>query len=299
MGGGARAAEATPGAPSRRRAARVHEEWRPGRGVEPRDRGHRALALRAGRGGLVAVALPVRSAHACGAGPLRRRRGGMARRVEAARPVAAGPGPRHPVERGQGRGHAVDRPPAGHGRVVGGLRPRRSAPAPATGGRPHREVRRDPLVRWQARWIWDQRHDAEGAPWSGMRAPEAAVNAFVMLRREFEWSGAAPVVARVTADSRYVLWVNGHEVSRGPARSMPAHLPVELIDLTPYLFEGPNCVAALCRYYGEANCWWLPVGPVGRLGMGSFLLQAAGPGFELITDASWKAMPAPYRRDVP
>src|SRR5688500_4915992 len=142
---------------------------------------------------------------------------------------------------------------------------------------------------WTARWIWHERFRADGAFWTPRRADPNAVNVFSMLRRAFAWEGAGPVVARVAADSRYVLWVNGVEASRGPARRAPAWLPPDLVDLTPPLVQGENVVAALCRHYGEANCWWQPASPSGQLGMGSFLFQAGGPGFTLISDRSWKA----------
>ena len=44
--------------------------------------------------------------------------------------------------------------------------------------------------------------------------------------------------ARLTADSRYVLWVNGQEVGRGPARSQPFRQRYDSYDLAPYLIAG-------------------------------------------------------------
>ena len=67
---------------------------------------------------------------------------------------------------------------------------------------------------------------------------------------------AAP--ARFTADSRYVLWVNGQEVGRGPARSQPARHRYDEYDLAPYLVEGTNVVAVLMTYYGHATSFWQP-----------------------------------------
>src|SRR4051812_21787653 len=95
-------------------------------------------------------------------------------------------------------------------------------------------------VPWTGRWIWTaEDHDA------------------VVLRRSFEL-GTVPtrVPARLTADSRYLLHINGTEISRGPVRSLPERLAYHEVDLAPHLRPGPNVVAALVRFYREANRWW-------------------------------------------
>ena len=46
------------------------------------------------------------------------------------------------------------------------------------------------------------------------------------------------VPARITADSRYVLYVNGRELGRGPIRSQFRRLQYDMYDLAPYLVVG-------------------------------------------------------------
>jgi hypothetical protein len=66
------------------------------------------------------------------------------------------------------------------------------------------------------------------------------------------------VPARISADSRCVLWVNGHEVGRGPARSQPNRQLYDSYDLSPYLTVGANAIAVLVTYYGRPMSFWQP-----------------------------------------
>src|SRR5215469_10326310 len=98
-----------------------------------------------------------------------------------------------------------------------------------------------PIV-WEARWIW-----AADGQWGGRqlfsdgRAQREAGNRFCYLRRSVDISVVPESVpARVTADSRFILYINGAEVGRGPARSNPARLAWLDIDLAPYLRAGRN-----------------------------------------------------------
>jgi hypothetical protein len=49
----------------------------------------------------------------------------------------------------------------------------------------------------------------------------------------------------IFADARYLIWVNGSYVQRGPARFQPNGPEYDTIDLTAYLSPGPNAVALL------------------------------------------------------
>ncbi|WP_372949455.1 alpha-L-rhamnosidase N-terminal domain-containing protein [Mariniphaga sp.] len=55
----------------------------------------------------------------------------------------------------------------------------------------------------------------------------------------------------VSADNRYRLYVNGAEVSHGPARSTLEYWNYETVDITPFLKKGENIIAAEVFNLGE------------------------------------------------
>ena len=57
--------------------------------------------------------------------------------------------------------------------------------------------------------------------------------------------------AYVTADSRYLLWVNGRPVGRGPLKGSLENYHYEAYDLVPYLQQGDNAIAAEVRWFGR------------------------------------------------
>jgi hypothetical protein len=124
---------------------------------------------------------------------------------------------------------------------------------------------------------------------------------FGCFRRTFELaSPPAHASARVTADSRYVLWVNGVEVARGPVRSNPRRLRYDRVDLAPYLRPGRNVIAALARFYGRPTPWWAPVPATFQLGAGAFLFEALlGEETFLRSDAEWRVLASDAWRDLP
>lgn len=100
---------------------------------------------------------------------------------------------------------------------------------------------------------------------------------------------------RLTADSRYVLFVNGTEVGRGPVRSQPRRLQYDVHDLGPYLRTGSNTILALVTYYGHANSFWFPAAANPVLGRRPVLVLEGQVGEHFVhTDGSWRsaAMPA-------
>ncbi|MBA2316782.1 MAG: hypothetical protein H0V93_03245 [Euzebyales bacterium] len=150
---------------------------------------------------------------------------------------------------------------------------------------------RDWSGTWRGRWIWD--HEPVQAYWW---RPTPAEGHVVYLRRVFDVERVAePVPARVTCDSRYVLFVNGALLGRGPVRGEPEFLGWDTYDLGPHLLKGRNVVTALCRYYGSAGPWWVPAEPLGTLGRGSFCFETApGSDIDLVSDTTWRAVPAPW-----
>lgn len=86
---------------------------------------------------------------------------------------------------------------------------------------------------------------------------------------------------RITADSRYALFVNGSEAGRGPVRSQPRRLRYDSYDVAPLLREGTNLIVVLVTYYGTANSFWQPAAGTGNFGTGGIL------ALELRTGAGW------------
>lgn len=151
-----------------------------------------------------------------------------------------------------------------------------------------------PPGRWRARFVWCEapRIDQDpGATLHRVAAPDPVTACF---RRSFDLATVpASAPARVTADSRYALYVNGVEASRGPVRANSRRLHYDVVDLAPLLRPGRNAIAALVRYFGRANPWWAPAPATFQLGAGAFLFEAKlGDDAWLLSDGSWRALRA-------
>jgi hypothetical protein len=148
-----------------------------------------------------------------------------------------------------------------------------------------------PEIRWHGQWIWcdPPARPSFGPAMDAPAAPPAEKHA--LFRRTFtltEVPARAP--ARITADSRYLLYCNGREVFRGPIRSQPRRLFYDLFDLAPYLKTGENVIAIYVKFYGQPKSFWMPA-PGGFAGVhGPQVVFEARLGADwLVTDAGWKA----------
>jgi hypothetical protein len=126
---------------------------------------------------------------------------------------------------------------------------------------------------WLGKWIW-----TPGEPSPG--------NSYTHFRKGFELASVPrePKV-HITADSRYILWVNGTFVGRGPARSDRRWLYYDTWDLAPHLKKGRNVVAALVHHYGESTFQYMK-------GRGGLIADLTGfPARTLAkTDTTWRAL---------
>lgn len=93
--------------------------------------------------------------------------------------------------------------------------------------------------RWKARWI---------------SVPEEPANIFGVyhFRKSVELTTKpATFIIHVSADNRYKLYVNGTEVSVGPARGDIYNWNFETVDIAPFLKSGKNTLAAVVWNYAE------------------------------------------------
>src|SRR5579872_5717824 len=123
--------------------------------------------------------------------------------------------------------------------------------------------------RWTAQWI---------------AVPDAPVSDYGVyhFRRTFElMSKPESFPIRVTADNRYILYVNARRVGLGPARGDLNHWRYETYDLSPQLAAGRNVLAAVVWNAGID-------GPIAQdTNRTGFLL--AGPK-EVETGRQWKCI---------
>ena len=108
--------------------------------------------------------------------------------------------------------------------------------------------------------------------------------------------GAIPAsyLVRVSADNRFVLYVNGQRVGDGPARGDVAHWRYERFDLAPYLKPGENLITATVWNFGV-------YAPIAQMtDRTAFLLESEVTGAEGIsTPEGWLVEVEPGQRVVP
>jgi len=95
--------------------------------------------------------------------------------------------------------------------------------------------------------------------------------------------GRERFVVHVTADNRFILFVNGTRVGDGPARGDLMHWRYETFDLAPFLHQGQNVVAATVWQFGI----YAPLAQISdRL---AFLVQGNTSEETVVnTDATWQ-----------
>jgi len=144
-------------------------------------------------------------------------------------------------------------------------------------------------LRWSGHWIGHQPRTATGTPADFLTGGQSDRRfSRSMFRRTLDLETVpAEAPARLTADSRYVLWVNGQEVGRGPARSQPYRQRYDSYDLAAYLSAGRNVIAVLVTYYGRPMSFWQPA-PAGSNTDAALVFEAQIGDEELISEDSWR-----------
>jgi hypothetical protein len=119
---------------------------------------------------------------------------------------------------------------------------------------------------------------------------------YAVFRKTFDLP-AQPKSAslRLFADSRYILWINGQYVDRGPCRFDPVGPEFDTFDMTRFLKAGVNVIAVLVHHYhdgkpqqnGDSFCGRIMRHQPG-LTAALELTDAAGAQQTIKTDATWR-----------
>ncbi|MCK5279791.1 MAG: alpha-L-rhamnosidase N-terminal domain-containing protein, partial [Cyclobacteriaceae bacterium] len=129
---------------------------------------------------------------------------------------------------------------------------------------------------WQSQWIWlDENIESD-----------------VMLARRFFELTEAPkeAILRITASSKYQLYVNGEYVCRGPARSAPHHQSYDILNISGLLHAGKNTLAVRIHHQ-KGKYSYHHKGRAGLLAQLDFISDKKE--FTVITDSNWKVAPDP------
>ncbi|MGO1769874.1 MAG: alpha-L-rhamnosidase-related protein, partial [Microbacterium sp.] len=120
-------------------------------------------------------------------------------------------------------------------------------------------------MTWKAKWL--------GGPVE-RRGTERWAFGRTLFRSSLTVAGAGTDdgYLRVSADSHYVMYVNGVEIARGPGRSQPRRKTHDRIDLAGVLRPGKNVLACVVTYFGRSNALWQRPVPSGELGAGAALI---------------------------
>lgn len=129
---------------------------------------------------------------------------------------------------------------------------------------------------WQAQWIW-QEADGPKDTWLCLRKT-------VQLETKPE-----KTLARLAADSKYWLWINGEMVvfEGQLRRDREEETYYDVVDLAPYLKKGSNTLAALVWFWDKEGFSHV------NSGKGGFLFEGDFGQTTLLSDATWKTHPHP------
>lgn len=122
---------------------------------------------------------------------------------------------------------------------------------------------------------------------------ESPKNRHMRFRRTFSIPSAFDCATlKIWADTRFILWINGKYIARGPGRSDPRLSRYDVLDVSALLNEGPNVVAVHVLHQGFGTGDRISIIP-GLL----FEMDIAIGGEEclqIVSDESWQASPVPH-----
>ena len=133
------------------------------------------------------------------------------------------------------------------------------------------------------------------ASWIWSADDPAGRNVIMQFRRLFALRAApAQALLHISADTRYLLYVNGVRLGHGPARNYHAHYEFDSYDIAQHLQPGENVIAVAVAHWGEGTFQQM----VGRAGLLAQLELDGRP--RILTDVRWKTKrSAAHRQAVP
>ncbi len=137
------------------------------------------------------------------------------------------------------------------------------------------ELGSQPTLSLQSRFIWSP---------SG----PAGKQVFVVFRKTFDLSDRPTEASlQLFADTRYMLWINGQYVARGPGRFNPKRPEFDTLDVTTRLRPGRNCIVVLVHHAFAMRCARIMDHDPGLTAQ----LDATLPQgkIKIETDATWKS----------
>ena len=115
----------------------------------------------------------------------------------------------------------------------------------------------------------------------------------LQFRREVRLDAVpASLTIRISADNRYVLYINGKRVDQGPSRGDLAHWRYRTLDIAPFLKRGANVIAAQVWNDGKAA-------GVSQISARTGLFVDAEGDSPLDSDAAWQVRLDPSRTVTP
>ncbi len=81
-------------------------------------------------------------------------------------------------------------------------------------------------------------------------------NYHCLCRSKYNYDGESSVLMKITADDYYKLYINGAYITEGPAPSFYSSRFYNEVDITPFLHNGNNTIAAHIYYQGLVNRVW-------------------------------------------
>jgi len=134
-------------------------------------------------------------------------------------------------------------------------------------------------VEWRASWIWKHQDSY------------TRYNDTIEALKEVELPRVASATLRITADTRYRLYINEQWVNDGPSRSWPRHYQYDVVDVGGYLRPGVNSIRIIAKFFGIGTFHQIPQ-EAGLLAQLEFTGKD-GESIILGTDESWQVRTVP------